>query len=125
MTHVLGGEKMSILQSVRTMVLGNTDDTEFDTDLIIHINSVFSVLYQLGVGPDNGFKITGASETWEQYLSNETALDLVKTYMFLKIRLIFDPPTGSVLNSYDAQVKELEWRLNVFSHSELSTETGD
>lgn len=116
---------MSILQSVRTMVLGNTDDTEFDTDLIIHINSVFSILYQLGVGPDNGFKITGDSETWEQYLSNETALDLVKTYMFLKIRLIFDPPTGSVLNSYDAQVKELEWRLNVFSHSELSTETGD
>ena len=103
----------SILTTIKKL-LGLTEDYDhFDTDLIIHINSVFSVLWQLGVGPENGFIITGASETWSDYLPEDTYIvEMVKSYMYLKVRLLFDPPTnGTVTESYNKLASELESRI--------------
>lgn len=105
----------SILTSVKKM-LGITEDYEhFDTDIIIHINSVFSVLSQLGVGPSEGFVITDKSQTWADYIQDEDPrLNMVKSYMYAKVRMIFDPPTsGAVSEAMNNTIKELEFRLNV------------
>lgn len=104
----------SILISIKKM-LGIAEDYEhFDTDLIIHINSVLMVLKQLGVGPEEGFSITGPTETWDQFLTNPTQIDLAKSYIYLKVKLIFDPPLGSaVMEAINRQIQEFEWRLNV------------
>lgn len=102
----------SILQSVKKMCLIEGDDTAFDMDLIIHINSTFFVLYQLGVGPDTPFSITGPSETWDEFLVRQD-IEAVKSYMYLRVRLLFDPPaTATMYDAIDKQTKELEWRLN-------------
>lgn len=103
----------SILTSIKKM-LGITEEYEhFDTDLIMHINSVFMILNQLGVGPDVPFVITSKDETWNQFLDGAN-LEMVKSYMFLKVKMLFDPPTGgTVMDSYNRQIAEMEWRLNV------------
>jgi hypothetical protein len=104
----------SILLSIKKL-LGITEDyTVFDTDLIMHINSVFLTLSQLGVGPDDGFAITSAENQWSEYMTSGTLLNAVKTYMYLKVRLLFDPPTSSsVADSIKNMINELEWRINV------------
>lgn len=105
----------SILQSIKKM-LGPTEDyTYFDSDIVIHINSVLMILNQLGVGPKQGFFITGESETWSDYLGdNAGKIELVKSYIYLKVKLIFDPPTTGVLHeAMERQIQEFEWRLNV------------
>lgn len=104
----------SILTSIKKM-LGITEEyTQFDTDLIIHINSVFAILYQLGVGPGYAYSISGPDNTWDEFLNDQAKLELVKSYMYLKCRLIFDPPTiGTVMESMNRQIAEFEWRLNV------------
>lgn len=104
----------SILTSIKKM-LGITEEYEhFDTDLIIHINSVFMILKQLGVGPADGFSIKGKEETWSDYILDEGKLELVKSYMYLKTKLIFDPPLGSTVTEViNRQIQEFEWRLNV------------
>ena len=103
----------SILTSIKKM-LGITEDYEhFDPDLIIHINSVFSILKQLGVGPANGYHITDDTNVWSEFLSDANDLEMVKSYMYLKVRLLFDPPTGGVLDAINKSVAEFEWRLNV------------
>ena len=101
----------SILTSIKKM-LGITEEyTQFDTDLIIHINSVFMILKQLGVGPKNGFSISDKSTTWNEYLITSD-LEAVKTYVYLKVRLIFDPPNSSVVTeSINRTIGELEWRI--------------
>jgi len=106
--------KDSILTSIKKL-LGMTEDyISFDTDIIIHINSVFTTLKQLGVGPAKGFRITGKEETWDKFVSNDEFLDSVKTYIYLKVKLVFDPPLNSkVTESFQQEIKELEWRLNV------------
>lgn len=89
--------------------------THFDSDLIIHINSVFSILNQLGVG-NSKFMITGSEETWDDFIGTEDDDDIesVRTYMYLKVRMIFDPPTSSIAaEAFKSQIAELEWRLNV------------
>lgn len=102
----------SILNSIKKL-LGITAEYEhFDPDITMHINSVFVILNQLGVGPDTPFSITGDSETWDQFI-DEAKLNMVKSYMYLKVRLLFDPPTGSVQDAIKNQIAELEWRLNV------------
>lgn len=102
----------SILNSVKKM-LGSTPDYEyFDQDIIIHINSVFGILNQMGVGPANPFEIADATATWDQFI-DDSRINMVKSYMYLKVRLLFDPPTGSVLEAMNRQISELEWRLNV------------
>ena len=106
-----------ILQDIKKLIGPSEIYDEFDKDLVIHINSVFSILQQLGVGPKGGFYITqGGAETWEDYfdgLDNTNLYQMVKSYIYLKVRMIFDPPTGSVLSSYKEQIDEYEWRLSV------------
>jgi hypothetical protein len=104
----------SILMTIRKLVCGDPYATHFDTDLLIHINTCFSILSQLGVGPENGFFVTDESETWSSYTSNVNELNMVRTYIPLKVKTLFDPPlTSSVLDAMNKQIAELEWRLNV------------
>lgn len=105
----------SILTSIKKL-LGITEEyTQFDQDIIMHINSVFLTLYQLGVGPYDGFSIDDATTTWDEYIpDNQTLLGAVKSYMYVKVRLLFDPPTlGTLVDLLKAQASELEWRMNV------------
>lgn len=113
----------SILISVKKLVGISQEDTSFDTDLIIHINSVFMILKQLGVGPKDGFSITSDLDTWNDFLADGSNLAAVKSYIYAKVRLLFDPPTiASVLESLKAQIVEFEWRLIVGkTHERLKT----
>lgn len=104
----------SILISIKKLLGINADYEHFDSDLIIHINSVFMILNQLGVGPPEGFTITNSSSTWSDFVSDTTKIESIKTYIALKVRLVFDPPQSSaVLSSMERTISELEWRLNV------------
>jgi len=104
----------SILTSVKKLLGIDAAYTHFDADLIMHINSVFSILTQLGVGPANGFSIKGKDETWKSFISDENKFALVKSYMHLKVKLLFDPPLSSaVIESVNRQISEFEWRLLV------------
>lgn len=105
----------SILTSVKK-VLGIAEDYEaFDVDIVMHINSVFNTLNQLGIGPENGFMIEDATSTWEDFLGEDVLLNQVKTYTCLRVRLIFDPPaTSFAIDAFKEQIKELEWRMNVY-----------
>lgn len=104
----------SILDSVKK-VLGLPEDyTAFDLDVLMHINTVFADLHQLGVGPDTGFEIEGKNETWASFTGGQLPINSVKTYVVLRVRLLFDPPaTSFAITSMENQVKQLEWRLNV------------
>lgn len=104
----------SILTSIKKM-LGITEDyTHFDTDIVIHINSVFSILTQLGVGPPEGFYIQDKTTIWYEYISDPNKIEMVKSYMYLKVRLLFDPPSSSsVIEAFNKQISEFEWRLNI------------
>lgn len=106
----------SILNSTKK-ILGIADDyTAFDLDIITHINTALSTLTQLGIGPTVGFMIEDEIATWEDFITyfNIFQLNTVKSYVFLRVRLLFDPPTTSYLiNSMERQIQELEWRLNV------------
>lgn len=106
----------SILTTIKKL-LGITEDyTHFDTDIIIHINSALMRLNQLGVGPEKTASITGAGDTWTDKLGSLDDLESVKTYVYLKVRIIFDPPANSsVLEAMKQQIAELEWCLNVQS----------
>lgn len=104
----------SILKSIKKVLMVPDDYDAFDEDIIMHVNSVFSTLNQLGIGPPEGFMIEGDAEEWDAFLLNDTRLNAVKTYVQLRVRLLFDPPaTGFVVASMENQIKELEWRLNV------------
>ena len=105
----------SILTSIKKL-LGIAEEYEhFDNDIIMHINSVFMILTQLGVGPSKGFVITDSSASWDDFLpEGGEKLQAVKTYMYMKVRVMFDPPTSSaVMESMNRMVNEFEWRLNV------------
>ena len=108
----------SILTSIKKM-LGITEEYEqFDADIIMHINSVFMILNQLGVGPSNGFSITDKTAVWSDFISEGANLESVKSYIYLKVRLLFDPPTTSaVMESMNRMISELEFRLNVSAES--------
>lgn len=104
----------SILLTVKKALGIEADFDVFDSDIIIHINTAFNVLNQLGVGPEEGFYITGVNEVWSDFLPDTPNLEAVKTYIYIKVRLVFDPPTSSfVLQSLNDTAKEYEWRLNV------------
>lgn len=108
----------SILTSIKKM-LGISEEYEhFDMDLIMHINSVFSILNQLGVGPPNGFTIQDANATWSDYIPDEALLEMVKSYVYLKVKLFFDPPSSSaVTESTNRLISELEFRILVVADS--------
>lgn len=104
----------SILTSVKK-ALGITEEYEhFDTDLIMHINSVFSTLTQLGVGPPEGFTIKDETAVWTDFIPENKQFEMVKSYVCLKVRLLFDPPSTSfVIESMNRMISEFEWRLQV------------
>ena len=105
----------SILTSIKKL-LGITEEyTHFDNDLILHINSVLMILSQLGVGPSEGYSISSSAQTWTDFLGDDLKkLQSVKSYVALKVRLMFDPPTSSsVMEAINNQIREFEWRLNV------------
>jgi hypothetical protein len=103
---------MSILTTIKKMLGLDEDYIHFDSEIIVDINSVLMILTQLGVGPDEGFYIVDKTETWGTYLNDRKDLEAVKTYIYLKVRLLFDPPTNAFLvDSIERQIKELEWRL--------------
>lgn len=102
----------SILVTVKKLLGIEREYTQFDMDVIVNINSAIMTLRQLGVGPQDGFSITGEDEKWEDLIGDSKLLDQVETYLYLKTKIVFDPPTSSfVLEAYKEQIKELEWRL--------------
>lgn len=104
----------SILTSIKKLLGIAEDYNHFDTDLVMHINSVFSILTQLGVGPAEGFSILDEYAVWSDFLGDNTSIELAKTYMHLKVKLIFDPPQSSaVIDAMNRTISELEWRINV------------
>ena len=108
----------SILTSIKKL-LGITEEyDQFDPDIIMHINSVFMILTQLGVGPAEGFSIEDDTAVWTDFIQDLKKLESVKTYIYLKVKLAFDPPLSSaVIESMNRLINELEWRLNVAAES--------
>lgn len=123
MIRVRGGTKskgLKIMESILTSIkklLGIAEDyTHFDNDIIMHINSVFLILTQLGVGPPEGFVIQDATALWTDFVSDDKNLELIKSYTYLKVKIMFDPPLSSaVLDSTNQLIKEYEWRIQVAS----------
>lgn len=104
----------SILNSIKKL-LGITEEySAFDTDIIIHINSVLAILRQIGVGPSNGFYIEDESATWNDFIENDSRLETIKSYIYMKVRMMFDPPTSSsIMEAYNKTINELEWRISI------------
>lgn len=112
-------EKSSILISIKKLLGISKDYKNFDTDIIMHINTVFTVLNQLGVGPSEGYMIENEKDEWSDFI-DESAYNFnsIKSYIHLKVKLLFDPPTSStVMEAIKESIKELEWRLNIEAES--------
>lgn len=108
----------SILKSTKTILGIDPSYTAFDLEIITAINSAFSVLHQLGVGPDDGFMIEDDTALWDQFMllsgSEPSSKNLIRTYIQLKTRMLFDPPTTSFhIKAMEDQINQYEWRLNV------------
>lgn len=102
----------SILETTKKLLGITKEYTQFDTDIMLHVNSALTILTQLGVGPPEGFLITGNTENWSDFLPKGSRLEAAKTYVCLKVRLLFDPPqSGTVIECIERQIHELEWRL--------------
>lgn len=103
----------SVLESIKKLLGVSTDDTYFDAEIMMHINSVFTILMQLGVGPKDGYFITTPMDKWDDYIGERKDLELIKSYIYNKVRLMYDPPQNSFLvKTIEEQCKEFEWRLN-------------
>ena len=115
----------SILNSQKKLLGIDPDYKVFDDDLIMHINTIFGTLHQLGVGPEDQFYIDSALETWSGFTTNDKEIQEVKTYMYLSLRLLFDPPANSfVYSGMKQQLDEYTWRLTVKA-DEVKGNTGD
>lgn len=105
----------SILYNIKKLIGMDYEYQAFDMDLTIHINSVFATLNQLGIGPIDGFIITGYDELWSDFTDSDKKLSSVKSLVYLRVKLQFDPPeTSYARDSMDKMAKEYEWRLNVY-----------
>lgn len=115
----------SILTSIKKL-LGIAEDYEhFDPDIIIHINSAFTILTQLGVGPPGGFSIVDETTMWIDFVPDMSMVESVKSYVYLRVRLLFDPPSSSaVIESINRMISEFEWRLNVAAESKEGIQNG-
>ena len=115
----------SILSSIKKQLGISAEYKQFDVDITIYINTALSTLTQLGVGPEEGFTISNELQTWDEFIpDNEAQLSMVKTYIYLKVKLVFDPPMSSaILEAYKQSISELEWRLN--SEAELKKNDGE
>ena len=110
----------SILQTIKKMLGLDETYIPFDQDIIVLINSVFMTLHQLGIGPEEGFSIKDYRETWKDFITNENRIQLhsVQEYVYMKVRMVFDPPGNSfVMEALKQQCQELEWRMNVQAES--------
>jgi hypothetical protein len=106
--------KDSILQSTKKLLGLPAEEDAFDLDIITHINSAFATLFQAGVGPLTPYEITDANDLWDAFIQNKAQINDVKTYVYLKVRLVFDPPANSfTITPVEKQLEELIWRLNV------------
>lgn len=117
----------SILTSIKKL-LGITEDyTHFDADIIMHINSALMILTQLGVGPPEGFTISDDLAIWDDFLGEDNRqLELVKSYVYLKVKLLFDPPISSAaIDAIKFQISEYEWRLNVAAEESVGKEENE
>lgn len=112
----------SILTSIKKLLGIQEDYTHFDTDIIIHVNSALMILNQLGVGPLGGFSIVDSSTTWDEFIpEDDKNFEAAKTYVYMKVKLIFDPPSSSaVIESMNRIISEIEWRLTV-QHDEAQS----
>lgn len=105
----------SILNSTKKLLGIDENYTAFDIDVMTHINATFSVLQQLGVGPVNGYMIEDANDVWTDFDAPEVLIKMIRSYIFLKVKMAFDPsPTSFHLESMNNQISELEWRMNVY-----------
>lgn len=113
----------SILESVKKLINAEGDEY-FDTDIIIHINTVFSVLQQMGVGPEDGFSIDDKTSTWDEFTEDEPLFNMVKSYMAIRVKLLFDIASANsyYINQLQAQADELEWRIK--TAAEINSLTG-
>ena len=110
--------EQSILTSTKKILGIEYSYTVFDLDILTHINASFSILTQLGLGPTTGFFIEDENTTWDEFMAPGVELSLVRTYIFLKVRMLFDPPTTSFLiGAYTDQIEEYEWRLAAMNES--------
>lgn len=107
-----------IIPSIKKMLGLSEENTPFDTDVVIHINSALMKLCQLGVGPKEGFTVTDYNQTWSDFLTNNIKLGAVKTYVYLQVKMLFDPPSNSIImDAMKQQAEEIGWRLNVHAES--------
>lgn len=114
----------SILTSIKKLLGISEDETHFDTDVIIHINSVLMVLTQMGVGPSTGFTIVDKDDLWSDFIPDGQNLESVKSYVYMRVKLLFDPPlSSSVIESMNRMISELEWRLNVAADTTTTDST--
>lgn len=108
----------SILTSIKKLLGIVEEYTQFDTDIIIYINNVFMTLQQLGIGPETGFSITDESEVWTDFIEDSTLLNSVKTYIYLKVKLLFDQPlSSSTVESFNKMIDEIEWRMKLMNET--------
>ncbi len=113
----------SILDSVKKILGMDPSYTAFDLDVITHINTVFTILNSLGIGPVDGFMIEDNTTTWDAFVGTDLNLNSVKTYVYLRVKLLFDPPqSGFVIDANNKQIQELEWRLSVKREGESWTD---
>lgn len=121
------GENMdNILSSIKKLLGIPTEETAFDSDIIMHINSVFMILNQLGIGPTDGFTISDDYALWSDFIPDGQNIELVKSYMYMKVRLMFDPPSSSaVLSAMEKSISEFEWRLNVQAETKMEENQND
>ena len=114
----------SILTSIKKLLGISESDATFDLDIIMHISSVLMILTQIGVGPDSGFSIQGSSSRWSDFIGSAKNLEAIKSYVLLKVRLLFDPPLSSaVTEAMNRMISELEWRININADKPETTST--
>lgn len=113
----------SILTSIKKMLGIQEEYAHFDADIIFHINSALMTLTQLGVGPKEGFFVMTDEQTWEDYLGESKRFEAVKSYIYLRVKLLFDPPAnGTLVEAMNKQIAEFEWRLNTQAETTTDTE---
>lgn len=110
----------SILDSTKKILGIDESYTAFDLDILTHINTVFADLHQMGIGPQEGFAIEDKQAEWSEFIDQNVLLNAVKTYVYLRVRLLFDPPSTSfAISAMKEQIREHEWRLNVYREGEV------
>lgn len=113
----------SILETIKALLGVGEGDTSFDTEIITHINTTFLDLQQIGVGPEEGFRINDDLAVWNDFLPDDTLYEAVKTYIHLNVKLLFDPPLSSaVIETINRQIAKYEWRLR--EHAERAKSNG-